>query len=157
SAQNHGTDVRAGDEDAFVAGRVPPRSGHAPGPWRAVRGCGSWPRVAAACRTRRTATGGRGRQGRAGRVGAPGRGGGAGWRVVAAGRGGVPHQAYRYGRAVPEGSCWTGRGAGSWRRVVVPDRGAGSWCRIVAPGRGAGSWCRIVAPGRGGPGRGRDP
>jgi len=53
--------------------------------------------------------------------------GGSWLRVVAAGRGGVPHQAYRYGRAVPEGSCWTGRGAGSWRRVVVPDRGAGSW------------------------------
>src|SRR5690606_13412085 len=58
----------------------------------------------------------------------PGRGG----RFVAAGRGGVPHQAYRYGRAVPEGSCWTGRGAGSWRRVVAPDRGAGSWRRVVA-------------------------
>src|SRR5690606_693093 len=53
----------------------------------------------------------------------PGRGG----RFVAAGRGGVPHQAYRYGRAVPEGSCWTGRGAGAWRRGVVPDRGAGWW------------------------------
>src|SRR5690606_19065226 len=88
--------------------------------------------------------------------------GGSWLRVVAAGRGGVPHQAYRYGRAVPEGSCWTGRGAGSWRRVVVPYRGAGawrrvvaagrgavSWRRVVAPDRGAGSWCRIVAPGRG--------
>src|SRR5690606_16656576 len=100
SAQNHGTDVRAGDEDAFVAGRVPPRSGHAPGPWRAVRGCGSWPRVAAACRTRRTATGVRCRKGRAGRVVAAGRGAGSWRRVV------VP-----------------GRGAGSWCRIVAPGRG----------------------------------
>src|SRR5690606_24849518 len=56
----------------------------------------------------------------------------------------VPHQPYRYGRAAPEGSCWTGRGAASWRRLVVPDRGAVSW-RSRAGSRPTRGWISVAS------------